>query len=336
MQQCLIDYTHLSDIDQAEMSSQWNSLLSGEGHPNDVIPSQLSMNFYPGEQHDTVIGPQGDFIGFGDVAQFDAKSRHFGTGTAASNFTSVNSAFVHHLSHRFPACTVNKEMLVFLERARTSPMLHLQIDHEIASVHEMNRYLLTPEGRNRYGNYSSCEQLIADFGFAGSFNAMIPGYMANGGRSQLDSAIVVGRRARCAAITRGCVTPGDSVCDRIMSTVYLLCTRRRMGSNDVLRTRDITGASPHQQDGYYYWTFNIYVAPSRAPPPSFLYIDDDSCGTAILVGRIIQNNGQNKQSVETTKRAQESMNGPLNALIKDRDYIETVPLLPYVDIAMNM
>jgi len=63
--------------------------------------------------------------------------------------------------------TTRKEMLIFVERARTSPLLNLQVDHEMASLHEMNRYLLTPEGRQKYGGLKSCEKLLNDFGFGG-------------------------------------------------------------------------------------------------------------------------------------------------------------------------
>jgi hypothetical protein len=57
------------------MSEQWKQLLGGYGQDNTSIPSQLSMNFYPGEQHDQSIPMPPNFTGFGEMETFDAGTR---------------------------------------------------------------------------------------------------------------------------------------------------------------------------------------------------------------------------------------------------------------------
>lgn len=314
------------------MSVSINSVI---GHPNDNYNYNISVN---GESQANFELPSNfsSPLGFGSTEQYNALSRNFGTGATISNFTSVQGAFVQCLTNRFSADTCKKEMLVFLERSRTSPLMHLQLDHEIASLNELNRYLVSSEGRMRYGMNPSCQKLFEDFGFAGSFNAAIPDHVVSSRRQQHDSAIVIGRRARITAVTRGFVTKGEPITDRLMNTVHLLGIRRRLLSTDVLKTRDVEGASMFLNDNLYYWNLYIYVSPSNATPPPHLYIDDESTGMAIRVGVILQYNGNNKQSQADVERAQRSLSGPVNALQQDKAYLSEMPLLPYVDVLINM
>jgi len=154
---------------------------------------------------------------------------------------------------------------------------------------------------------------------------------------QYDAALVVGRRARIAAVTRAHVTYGDNLTDRSLHSVHLLCIRRKVMSHDIERTKDKTGNRyGMREEDLYYWNFCMHVGPRNSTPAAYLYIDDESTGQAIRVGKLLQNNGSNKSNKVMTDRAQNSINGPLNALQDDRAYLRSTPLLPYVDVMINM
>lgn len=307
------------------------------GNENVQLPSQFSLGFQGGgpERHDTSITPMSNPLGVGGMAQFDSGGRTFGSGVNISNLTSVHGSFVQHLSNRFGAESCRKEMLVFIERTRTTPLLRLQVDHEIASLNELNRYLVSAEGRAKYGRDTSAERLVADFGFAGVYGVSIAEHAAST-RSQIEAMVVIGRRARMTAVTRAFKKKADAVTDRLMDTVHLLWIRRKLVPSDVQKTRDIEGDQMYMKEDIHYWTANLHVSPSNGAPPSWLYIDDESTGMAIRVGTILQYSSNNKHTEADIQRARKSLSGTVNALQEDRAYLKNMPLLPYVDILVNM
>jgi hypothetical protein len=298
------------------------------GVPNDSYPNGWGFSFGPGGAEGNTPSPHGmsNPFGMAPMEHFDASTRNFNTGVTTSNWSSINANFVQAFSSRFPKDSVTSEMLVFVERGRLSPQLRLPIDHEIASIHELNRYLISPEGRNKYGKHASCEKLMDDFAFAGVYNAAIPGHVKD--TDDWDAAIVVGRRARCAAITRAHSAKAEALTDRLMNTVHLLVVRRKLVDGDLFGLASDVGKDE------YYWGFYMHVSESEAAPPDWLYKDDVSQGTVIRVGHIIEFTPSNNTDPVKTTRARNAISGKHNLLTKDKDYMNLVPLLPTVDIAL--
>jgi hypothetical protein len=343
------------------MSTDFRGVI---GHPNDSYPSQLTLGFdAPGtETHDTTLpSVMGNQFNIGGMAQWDAGTRNFNTGINTSNFSSINANFVHYFTNRFPAETCMQQCLCFIERSRKTPLLNLIADHEIASVHALNAYLISPAGRAMY-NDKDATRLMADFGFAGSFNQNVPEYAR--GQQTYDSAIVIGRRARCHSVTRAYSDRRNPylLSDKVLSTVWLLAVRRkyidevelddleyeapkygtsrnRKGKSFSLSRRkksaDVdTNSHPNAK---WYWTFNLFVSMSRSPPSSVLYIDDENTGSCVRVGTVSDTDGNNKLVHKKRDDARAAMSAENGLKVGDeKDYLNKLPFLGTTDILMNM
>jgi hypothetical protein len=345
-----------------KMSTDFRSVI---GHPNDSYPSQLSLNFNaPGvETHDTSLPSiMGNQFNIGSMGQWDAGTRNFNTGINTSNFSSINANFVHYFTNRFPAETCMQQCLCFIERSRKTPLLNLIADHEIASVHALNAYLFSPAGRAMYGNDTDSSKLMNDFGFAGSFNQNVPEYAR--GQQTYDSAIVVGRRARCHSVTRAFSDRNNPylLSDKILSTVWLLAVRRKyidevemeeleydapaMSSSRKRKAKAFSRSRRKKsadvdEDSHpsaiWYWTFNLFVSMSRAPPSSVLYIDDINTGSCIRVGTVSDTDGNNKLIHKKRDDARAAMSAEYGLRVgNEKDYLNKLPFLGTTDIMMNM
>lgn len=259
----------------------------------------------------------------------DGGSRNFNTGVSTSNFSSINANFVQTFSQRFTKDDTQPEMLVFIERSVVSARLGLKCMYEMPSIHALNMYLISPEGRILYGNRKTCEKLMDDFAFAGSMNTTVPSYVSN--ERDFDSGVVMGRRARCCAVTRAYSERCAATTDRLLDNVYLLVVRRKILDKDIWDKPNSDSVR-----GSYYWSYNMYVSESKAPPPAWLYIDDDSIGTYIRVGHIMNNTPSNETNGVKTRRARLSLSGKYNLMEKERDFLKLCPLLPTVDICMGV
>ncbi len=208
-----------------------NGLSDGFRYPN------ASVGLWAGEETNPSRVPsnlQNPFPKGGAMDFFDGESRNFNTGVATSNFSSINHSFVHSFTSRFPKETIRPEMLVFVERSSKSPLLHFpNCTSEVASVHELNRYLVTAEGRAIYGRDRSCEKLIKDFGFMGSYNLNIPDYVVD----SFNGGAVTARRARIADVTRAQMDKGATCADPSLAVVHLMAIHRTL--------KDQTGLVSH-------------------------------------------------------------------------------------------
>ena len=140
--------------------------------------------------------------------------------------------------------------------------------------------------------------------------------------------------ARIAAITRAFKAKGEEIRDRMLSSVHFLVIRRKLLNSDLHRNRDINGEHSKTED-IYYWSINIHVSSSNSAPSSTLYIDDESNGSCIRVGKILQYDGNNKYNKADLDRCQKSLNGVVNALVEDRVYLKELPLVSYVELLIN-
>jgi hypothetical protein len=296
------------------------------GRDNIPVPGSLHLGFTsvtPEQNGSANIHPiSNPFATTGMVVE-DQHNRSFGTGVSVSNFTSVHHSFVLNWSKRFPMETIHRQMLAFVCRAVKSPILKLHTNFEVASLHALNEFLYSEAGRAIYGVEETSEKLMKDFGFAGAFLNEIPGWAGQGeasGKGGWDCNFVVGRRARCQAITRAHMKKGDNYHDRSLHSVYLLAIRRKQ----LDAAKD---AKP------YYWAFNLHVSDNDCEPSPWLYIDSQGMGNAKRIGFILQNNGDAKRRPDHITKARRSLKGSSNVV--ERKYLTDVPLLPYVDIAIH-
>lgn len=275
------------------------------------------------EGHDiSVSSIPNPFSAAGNMQFDDAFTRNFNTGVNASNFNSINHSFLLNFTKRFGREQIHRQMLCFIERASRTPILKLHASTEVASIHELNAWLISEEGRKIYGVESSSEKLMNDFAFAGSFNAEVAAWV---NASTTDSTFVVARRARCQAITRAFHRPdADKTVDHSLYSIYLLAIRRKMEQDE----NNIKTSYP------YYWSFQLHVSDGDAEPSPWLVNDDDSKGCAKRVGIILQASSNNSFRPDHMRKARRSLKGAEN--ITERKYENDFVGLPACDYGINL
>jgi hypothetical protein len=353
-------------------SSSWESVISNGD--NIKYPSKFHLGFHPGENDSQTTFQLPNPLDVQNMVTEDGGTRGFGTGVTTSNFTNIQHGVVQRFSKRFSKDTCHTGMLSFINRSGKSLILRLKTDYEIAVIHELNAFLYSPEGRQEYGTQKTAEKLIDDYAFAGVYAAEIAGYKSNSEMHVAN--IITGRRARCAGITRAFRHKKDMTADHVLHNVYLLAIRRKedrtldrtktdtnkkarmasskrfkmksIHSSKILDTTDadqaigiqVGGASGGDNDQSYYWGFNLFMTDSDAGPPPYLYCDDESIGYAKRVGYVLQHSGDSKVREDHVLRARRSLSGKHNEGCEpgsqERSYLQDVPLLPYVDIAIAM
>jgi hypothetical protein len=87
----------------------------------------------------------------------------------------------------------------------------------------------------------------------------------------------------------------------------------------------------------YYWQFHILVLESAGPPPSYLYMDDESVGRCLRIGMLVDYEGMRTAlNTDDVDKARKSLSGVHNLLSNDRDYLKLMPLLPSCDIYLKI
>jgi len=283
------------------------------------------------------------------MAVFDAQARNFGTGVNTSNFAPITATVLQKFTANFPADNACAEMPVFIERLKNSKELGLKYEYEVASWPALNRYLVATEGRLTFGRDVTSERLDEAYGFAGSFNATIPGYKRRDGGTEC--ALIVGRRARLRAFTRAFSDKKSKTADNMLSSVYCLNVRRELIERDFLPiASSITSSSNIAADASAYnnnnntktngreetyWDKCIFVDPAGGAPPDWLYIDDESIGSCRKIGTVNDFAENNTADPKMTQRARQSLDGRHNAITTDNDYKTLSVLLPSIDLVMN-
>ena len=212
------------------------SFLADIGRPNDLarVPVNSFGRFAPPIGSAAFNGsfPSVPNFGFPNaMAVEDAGARNFGTGVTTSNFAPIVASFIQKFSRRFPGGScLSSNMLVFVERTITSPMLGLKIEFEIGSVFELNCYGISEEGRRRHGVNATAESWNESFAFAGSYNASIAPHVTNAGGTE--AAVIVGRLARIFDIGRAFRPRNADTSSNELDHLYFLDIRRNLDLDD--------------------------------------------------------------------------------------------------------
>ncbi len=112
----------------------------------------------------------------------------------------------------------------------------------------------------------------------------------------------------------------------------------KIARSHVLQSRSSPQEVPVEvpKHDYGYWTLHIHTAQANCAPPPWLYNDDKCSGYPFRIGFILQHSGEPRANEVTTNKTRMAMSGVHNCLEKDRDYINIVDKLSYVDICMNL
>lgn len=283
----------------------------------------------------------------GGMSTFSDNMQNFGTGASTSNFAPINTTMVAVFSKRFPKDNCHVQDLCFIDRYSTGPYSGLKINSEVASVPEMNRYLASLDGRKKYGIFTTAEPLLNDFAFGGTQQTEHPSdYKEN----EMETTFTVGRRARTNAITRAYAPAMQNQSEELMKKQYFLVIRRNLREIDTIPTKSrplpcassssssspsVEAEAEYAVEFPYYWGFYPYS--SSVEPSPWLYRDDDSTGSCMLIGTTVDVDDNNVMSQEEAKEMQKAVSGVHNVFVSDRAYVEITSRasMPYCDIFLG-
>lgn len=299
----------------------------------------------------------------------DDNNANFNQGIGAGNWHAVNQTVIQHFTDRFPEDSTHVEMLSFIVMSERSKWLGLRGFHEIASLAALNKYMVSPEGRRRYGSETSPEKILEHFAFAGKYNIEPPEYSKNQ-RPDFEANVVVSRIARVASVyTRACRAKNMTCFDPQLWSVWLTLVRRKLLPSDLrgikvpasLMSRGGRGTDDSVEDDgerfdssgkdvstglskdipdQHYWDWGVLVRESnRSRPPGYLYCSDEDTGDCYKIGYITEFAPSHKLNAEVTRKSRAAISGVRNFLHTgkdgEEDFIELTSKAPYVNIALR-
>lgn len=295
-----------------------------------ALLQQQSIGGWGNESHGLKYDPFSRFsnpLGQKQTGLYDPNT-NFNTGVTTSNNNYIVLHWYQKFTLRFPKESIHIGMPFFLVRDTADISYGFRTQYEFASIYELNRWLAGPEGRQRYGRDKTCQRLLDDFGFCGSYNTEIAG---NVDGSYVASA-VTGRNARMDDFTRMYHREGDQLGSHILESVYLLCIK-------LLTPQVNQGFSEKQEteEEYLdrqYWSFPAFKSMGNQPPHPIVYNNSIGKGTVIHMGYIWDFHPANKFDVADMKRARDAMDGYKN--IEERNYLKQTIHMKNVNIMLGM
>lgn len=253
---------------------------------------------------------------------------NFNTGVQISNYSSINLHWYQRFTARFPVEASHDETLVFLERSCADGTQGFRSRYEMAGLYELNRFLASVEGIERYGEDMTSQRIMDDFGLAGSYNAEVKGDI-NG---SYVATVVVGQRARVGAFTKAYHSDDDKLSDRILEHVWLIPIKFLKP-----KIKDSFSEKPLNEDEERkrrYWQMVAYKGRGKAPSASWYHASKEGTGTPIHLGYISDFEPSNSYEIRETARARNAMNGLGN--IYERVYLKECVGMRTVDLILGL
>jgi hypothetical protein len=286
---------------------------------------QVSINAGAGPGYIPVSTSQFDFSNpipnSGGVTTLHDQFRNAGTGVGINNFNPINTTLIANDSDTFPFRNSHRQDLTFIERFKHGVFTDLKYNYEVASISELNRYLVSPDGRQRYGVYSTCKALQDDFAFNGVQLTEFPVWHEKENEATFTNA----RRARMNAITRSYQPKNARLADHHMQRQWIVFVRRRLTLADITPLVSRSEAQANSTDlsadaivNPHYWCLHLVGGP--AEPSPCIYTDDESTGGCMLLGTIIDADDANAANKVEAVKMQQALSGVHNMFKADKGY----------------
>jgi hypothetical protein len=301
----------------------------------------LNTSFFSQSQARIGFTPPGIVSAGGSGYLYD-EMRNGGTGVAVNNFHPINTTFVAEGSATFPMRNAHRQDMVFIDRYRKGVYTGLKINFEVASIGALNAYLVTPEGREKYGVDTSCTRLLEDFAFSGVLQTEMPEYKPH----EMEATTTVARRARCNAITRACSLPTNRIADHHGDKHWFVVCRRKLtlaqiapGVRSVDQPTKVDeieeeDAGPVTEiTNPHYWQLHLFSKTTEPAP--WLYTDKESKGAAMLIGTTIDVEDANTRTKAEATDMQNAISGVYNTFVEEKAHNRLLERSRPVDIFLG-